>query len=59
MNIYKNKYSFRSLYSFNLIKTQTDLKLWNNENRVKQNPFSSIQNPERSSRSSLTTLRIS
>jgi hypothetical protein len=39
MNIYKNKYSFRSLYSFNLIKIQTDLKLWNNENRVKRTPF--------------------
>jgi hypothetical protein len=59
MNIYKNKYSFKSIYSFNLIKTQTDLKLWNNENKVKQTPFSSIQKPERSSQSSLTTLRIS
>jgi hypothetical protein len=35
MNIYENKYSFRSIYSFNLIKTQTDLKLWKNGNMVK------------------------
>jgi len=36
MNIYENKYSFSSIYSFNLIKVQTDLQLWNNENRVKR-----------------------
>jgi hypothetical protein len=58
MNIYKNKYSFRSIYSFKLIKTQSDLKLWNNENRVKRTPFWSIQNPEHSSRSPLATLQI-
>jgi hypothetical protein len=56
MNIYENKYSFRSIYSFKLIKTQTDLKLWNNGNRVKRTPFWSIQKPERSSQSPLTTL---
>jgi len=49
MNIYKNKYSFRSIYSFNLIKIQTDLKLLNNGNRVKRTPFWSIQKSERSS----------
>jgi hypothetical protein len=54
-----NEYSFKSIYSFNLIKTQTDLKLWNNENRVKRTPFWSIQKPERSSRSPLATLQIS
>jgi hypothetical protein len=59
MNIYENKYSFRSIYSFKLIKTQTDLKLWNNENRVKQILFWLIQNPEHSSRSPLATLQIS
>jgi hypothetical protein len=59
MNIYENKYSFKSIYSFNLIRTQTDHKLWNNGNRVKQTPFWSIQKPERSSRSPLTTFRIS
>jgi hypothetical protein len=36
MNIYENKYSFSSIYSFNLIKVQTDLQLWNNKNRVKR-----------------------
>jgi hypothetical protein len=54
MNIYENKYS--------LIKkrlVQTDLKLWNNENMVKQTPFWSIQKPECSSRSPLATLIIS
>jgi hypothetical protein len=59
MNIYEIKYSFRSIYSFNLIKTQTDLKFWNNGNMIKRTPFWSIQKPERSSRSPLTTLRIS
>jgi hypothetical protein len=59
MNIYEIKYSFRSIYSFNLIKTQTDLKFWNNENMIKRTPFWSIQKPERSSLSPLTTLRIS
>jgi hypothetical protein len=59
MNIYENKYSFRSIYSFNLIKAQTSFKLWNNINKVKRTPFWSIQKPERSSRSPLTTLRIS
>jgi hypothetical protein len=60
MNIYENKYLFiKKRYSFSLIKVQTDLKLWNNGNRVKQTPFWSIQKPERSSQSSLTTLSIS
>jgi hypothetical protein len=59
MNIYENQYSFRSIYSFNLIKTQTDLKLWNIGNWVKRTPFWSIQNPERSSRSLLATIQIS
>jgi hypothetical protein len=59
MNIYENKYSFRSIYSFSLIKTQTDLKLWNNKNRVKRTPFLSIQKPERSFRSPLSTYKIS
>jgi hypothetical protein len=49
----------RSVYSFSLIKTQTDLKLWNNGNRVKRTPFWLIQNPERSSRSPLSTYKIS
>jgi hypothetical protein len=40
----KNKYEYlwkkkihllRSVYSFSLIKVQTDLKLWNKENMVK------------------------
>jgi hypothetical protein len=59
MNIYENKYSFRSIYSFNLIRTQTDHKLWNNGNKVKRTPFWLIQKPERSSQSSLATLQIS
>jgi hypothetical protein len=59
MNIYENKYSFRSIYSFKLIKTQTDLKIWNNENMVNQTLFWSIQNSEHSSRSPLATLQIS
>jgi hypothetical protein len=59
MNIYENQYSFRSIYSFSLIKTQTDLKLWNIGNRVKRTPFWSIQKPERSSQSPLYTYKIS
>jgi hypothetical protein len=59
MNIYENKYSFRIIYSFNLIKIQTDLKLWNNGIRVKRTPFWSIQKAEYLSRSLLTTLIIS
>jgi len=42
MNIYENIHLLRSIYSFyvfNLIKVQTDLKFWNNENRVKRTPF--------------------
>jgi hypothetical protein len=54
----KKIHLLRSVYSFSLIKVQTDLKLWNNENRVKQTPFWSIQKPKRSSRSPLATLRI-
>jgi hypothetical protein len=54
-----NIHLLRSVYSFSLIKTQTDLKLWNNGNRVKRTPFWLIQKPERSSRSSLTIFRIS
>jgi PBP1b-binding outer membrane lipoprotein LpoB len=37
-----NIHLLRSIYNFNLIKVQTGLKLWNNENRVKQTPFWSI-----------------
>jgi hypothetical protein len=44
-----NIHLLRSVYSFSLIKVQTDLKLWNDGNRVKQTPFWSIQKPERSS----------
>jgi hypothetical protein len=49
----------RSFYSFSLIKVQTDLKLWNNGNRIKQTLFWSIQKLERLSRSPVATLRIS
>jgi hypothetical protein len=42
---------------FNVIKkTQSDLKLWNDGNRVKQTPFWSIQSSKRSSQSPLATL---
>jgi hypothetical protein len=44
-----NIYLLRSVYSFNLIKVQTDLKFWNDENMIKQTPFWSIQKPELSS----------
>jgi Txe/YoeB family toxin of Txe-Axe toxin-antitoxin module len=54
-----NIHLLRSVYSFSLIKVQTDLKLWSNKNRVKRTPFLSIQKPERLPRSSLATLRIS
>jgi hypothetical protein len=54
-----NIYLLRSVYSFSLIKVQTDLKLWNNENRIKETPFLSIQKPERLPRSHLATFRIS
>jgi Txe/YoeB family toxin of Txe-Axe toxin-antitoxin module len=54
-----NIHLLRSVYSFTLIKVQTDLKLWSNKNRVKRTPFLSIQKPERLPRSSLATLRIS
>jgi hypothetical protein len=54
-----NIHLLRSVYSFSLIKVQTDLKLWNNKNRVKRTPFWSIQKPKRSSRSPLATLQIS
>jgi hypothetical protein len=54
-----NIHLLRSVYSFSLIKVQTDLKLWNNKNRVKRTLFLSIQKPERLSRSPLATLRIS
>jgi hypothetical protein len=54
-----NIHLLRSVYSFSLIKLQTDLKLWNNKNMVKRTPFWSIQKPERSSQSSLATLQIS
>jgi len=57
MNI--NIHLLRSSYSFSLIKIQTDLKLWNNENRVNRTSFWLIQKPERSSQSPLTTLQIS
>jgi hypothetical protein len=44
-----NIHLLRSVYSFNLIKVQTNLELWNDGNRVKRTPFWSIQKPERSS----------
>jgi hypothetical protein len=44
-----NIHLLRSVYSFSLIKVQTYFKLWNNKNRIKQSPFWSIQNSERSS----------
>jgi len=49
-----NIHLLRSIYSFSLIKVQTDLKLW-----VKQTLFLSIQKLKRLPRSPLTTLRIS
>jgi hypothetical protein len=54
-----NIYLLRSVYSFSLIKVQSDLELWNDGNRVKRTPFWSIRNSERSSRSPLATPRIS
>jgi hypothetical protein len=54
-----NIHLLRSLYSFSLIKVQTDLKLWNIGNRIKRIPFWLIQKPERSSRSPLAILQIS
>jgi hypothetical protein len=54
-----NIHLLRSVYSFSLIKVQTDLKLWNNENKVKRTQFLLIQKPERLSRSPLATRRIS
>jgi hypothetical protein len=54
-----NIHLLRSIYSFSLIKVQTDLKLWNIGNRIKRTPFSLIHKPERSSRSPLDTLQIS
>jgi hypothetical protein len=41
MNIYENKYSLtkKKVYSFNSINVQAELKLWNDENSVKQTPF--------------------
>jgi hypothetical protein len=50
-----NIHLLRSVYSFSLIKVQTDLKLWNNKNRVKRTPFWSIQKPEHSFRRPLAT----
>jgi hypothetical protein len=63
----KNKYEYlwkkkihllRSVYSFSLIKVQTDLKLWNKENMVKWTPFLSTQKLEHSSRSPLATSKF-
>jgi hypothetical protein len=54
-----NIHLLRSLYSFSLIKVQSDLKFWNIGNRVKQTPFWLIQKPERSPQSPLATLQIS
>jgi hypothetical protein len=54
-----NIHLLRSIYSLSLIKVQTDIKLWNIGNRVKQTPFWLIQKPERSSQSSLAILQIS
>jgi hypothetical protein len=54
-----NIHLLRSLYSFSLIKVQSDLKFWNFGNRVKQTPFWLIQKPERSPQSPLATLQIS
>jgi hypothetical protein len=44
-----NIHLLRSVHSFNLIKVQADLKLWNNKNMIKRTSFWSIQKPERSS----------
>jgi hypothetical protein len=54
-----NIHLLRNFYNFRLIRVQTDLKLWNIGNMVKQTSFWLIQKPERSSRSSLATLQIS
>jgi hypothetical protein len=54
-----NIHLLRSLYSFSLIKVQTDLKLWNNRNRDKRTLFWSIQKLERSSQSPLAIPQIS
>jgi Txe/YoeB family toxin of Txe-Axe toxin-antitoxin module len=54
-----NIHLLRNFYSFRLIRVQTDLKLWNIENKVKRTPFWLIQKPERLSQSSLATLQIS
>jgi len=55
-----NIHLLMSVYSFSLIKVQTELKLWNNENRVKRTFFFlSIQKPKRLFRYPLATLRIS
>jgi hypothetical protein len=54
-----NIHLLRSFYSFSLIKVQTDLKLWNDGNKVKKTPFWSIQRPERSSWSLLSTYKVS
>jgi len=54
-----NIHLLRSVYSFSLIKVQTNLKLWNDRNRVKQTPFWSIQKPERLPQSPLSTYKVS
>jgi hypothetical protein len=54
-----NIHLLRNFYSFSLIKVQTDLKLWNNENRVKRTPFWLIRKLEHSSRSLPAILQIS
>jgi hypothetical protein len=44
-----NIHLLRHIYSSNLIKVQTDLKLWNDRNMVKKTLFWLVQKPERSS----------
>jgi cytosine/uracil/thiamine/allantoin permease len=52
-----NIHLLRSVYSFSLIKVQTELKLWNDGNRVKRISFWLIQKPECSSWSPLSTYK--
>jgi hypothetical protein len=54
-----NIHLLRSIYSFSLIKVQSNFKFWNNGNMIKRTSFWLIQKPERSSQSPLATLQIS
>jgi hypothetical protein len=59
LNMDINIYLLKSFYSFSPIKIETDLKLWNNENRVKRTLFWLIQKSKRSSQNPLATIKIS